>query len=268
MDEAEITARYAEARRIAAKAGALALDYFRSFDGLTVEVKGHQDFVSEADKNVEQFVRDALASAYPEDGIVGEEDAPKPGSSGFTWVIDPIDGTTNFIHGIPGWTVVLAGVVGKKTEVGVIHDPNHDEMYHARRGHGAFCNDRKLRVLLGRDIRTGSVGVGFSGRTRAGGIKRLVDEVIDAGGVFYRNASGALSLAYVASGKLLGYVEEHMNAWDCLAGQLLVAEAGGIVEDQDAAEMIAQGGRVITGTPAVFADLLAMAERAYSSKAD
>ncbi|OYX44238.1 MAG: inositol monophosphatase [Rhodobacterales bacterium 32-67-9] len=264
MNAEDIDRRYAEARHIAQEAGAVALDYFRRFDGLEVEVKSHQDFVSEADKNVEAFVRKAIADAFPDDGIVGEEDKPKAGTSGFTWVIDPIDGTTNFIHGIPGWTVVLAGVVGKRTEVGVIHDPNHDEMYHTRRGGGAFCNDRRISVLRGRDIRTGSVGVGFSGRTRTGGIKRLVNEVIDAGGVFYRNASGAQSLAYVASGKLLGYVEEHMNAWDCLAGQLLVAEAGGVVEDQDAADMVARGGRVVTGTPEVFADLVAMAERSYA----
>lgn len=265
MDSASIDERHAGARRIAEEAGAMALDYFRRFDALNVEVKSHQDFVSEADKNVEAFVRKALEAAFPDDAIVGEEDAPKPGTSGFTWVIDPIDGTTNFIHGIPGWTVVLAGVVGSKTETGVIHDPNHAETYHARRGGGAFCNDRALHVLTGRDIRTGSVGVGFSGRTRASGIKRLVPEVIDAGGVFYRNASGALSLAYVAAGKLLGYVEEHMNAWDCLAGQLLVAEAGGVVEDQDAALMIADGGRVVVGTPEVFGDLVGMAERAYAA---
>ncbi len=268
MDRQEIDRRYAGARRIAEEAGALALDYFHRFDGLNVEVKSHQDFVSEADKNVETFVRKALAEAFPDDGIVGEEDAPKAGTSGFTWVIDPIDGTTNFIHGIPGWTVVLAVVLGSRTEIGVIHDPNHGEMYQARRGAGAFVNDRALSVLKGRDIRTGSTGVGFSGRTRAGGILRLIEEIIAAGGVFYRNASGALSLAYVASGKLLGYVEEHMNAWDCLAGQLLVAEAGGVIEDQDAADMIARGGRVVVGTPEVFDDLRAMADRAYAPGQD
>ncbi|MEZ5912465.1 MAG: inositol monophosphatase family protein [Paracoccaceae bacterium] len=268
MNGQEIDRRYAGARRISEEAGVLALDYFRRFDGLNVEVKSHQDFVSEADKNVEAFLRKALADAFPDDGIVGEEDAPKAGTSGFTWVIDPIDGTTNFIHGIPGWTVVLAGVFGSRTEIGVIHDPNHAEMYHARRGAGAFVNDRALAVLRGRDIRKGSVGVGFSGRTRADGIKHLIPAIIDAGGVFYRNASGALSLAYVASGKLLGYVEEHMNAWDCLAGQLMVAEAGGVIEDQDAARMIGDGGRVIVGSPEVFDELVAIAERAYAPGQD
>lgn len=264
MNADDIARRYNEARRIAGEAGALGLDYFRRAGALHVEVKSHQDFVSEADRNVEAFVRRALGSAFPDDAIVGEEDAPKPGRSGFTWVIDPIDGTTNFIHGIPGWTVVLAGVVGARTEIGVIDDPVHGEQYHCRRGAGAFCNDSAITVLGGRDIRTGSVGVGFSGRVRSDGIKRLVANIIDAGGVFYRNASGALSLTYVASGRLLGYVEEHMNAWDCLAGQLLVAEAGGRVEEQDAARMIAEGGRVIVGAPEVFDDLLRLAEAAYS----
>jgi len=214
--------------------------------------------------NVEAFVRRSLADAFPDDAIGGEEVAAAPGTSGYTWVIDPKDGTTNFMHGIRGWTVVLAGVVGATTEVGVIHDPNHGEMYHARRGHGAFCNDRAPKVLGRRDIRGDSIGVGFSGRTSAGGIKRLIPEIIDAGGIFYRNASGALSLAHVAKGKLLGYVEEHMKAWDCLAGQPLVGEAGDVVEDQDAADMITRGGRVITGAPEVFGDRLAIAERSYA----
>lgn len=264
MDQTEIDSRYLAGRQIAQQAGVLALEYFRRFDDLEIESKGHQDFVSEADKTVEAVVRKALIEAFPQDAIVGEEDKPRPGRSGFTWVIDPIDGTTNFIHGIPGWTVVIAGVVGSRTEIGVILDPVHDELFHCRRGAGAFCNDRRISVLRGRDLRTGSVGVGFSGRTRAGGIKALVGRIIDAGGVFYRNGSGALSLTYVASGKLLGYVEEHMNAWDCLAGQLLVAEAGGRVEDQDAAAMIADGGRVLAGTPEVFAELVTMADAAYA----
>lgn len=222
------------------------------------------DLVTEADRETEALIVRRILAARPRDGLLGEEGANRESSSGVRWVIDPIDGTTNFIHGIPGWTVVLAGVAGANTEFGVIHDPNHDEMYHARRGRGAFCNDRRLSVLRGRDLRRGSLGVGFSGRTSAGGIKRLVPAIIDAGGIFYRNASGALSLAYVAAGKLLGYVEEHMNAWDCLAGQLMVAEAGGVVEDQDASDMVARGGRVIVATPEAWDEVLAISEAAYA----
>lgn len=261
----DIDTRYREVRRIAEEAGHLALSYFEAFDTLTIDRKGHQDFVSEADKNVEIAIRKALAESFPDDGIVGEEHAPTTGSSGFTWVIDPIDGTTNFIHGIPAWTVVIAGVSEARTQIGVIHDPIHRETYHARRGGGAFLNARAIRCLSGRSLREGSLGVGFSGRTSTEGILALVDIVLSEGGVFYRNASGALSLAYVASGKLLGYVEEHMNAWDCLAGQLLVEEAGGSVEVQDADDMIANGGRVVVATAELFDEVVALADRAYSA---
>jgi myo-inositol-1(or 4)-monophosphatase len=264
MSDEQIEDRYRTAIDIARRAGVMARSYFDDFHALTVDVKGHQDFVSEADRNVEVFIRAALSEAFPGDGIVGEEDAPVAGQSGFTWVIDPIDGTTNFIHGIPAWTVVLACVQGADTVIGVVHDPVHGETHHAKSGGGAFLNDRPIRCLGGRSLKQGSLGIGFSGRTRAGGVKRLVSEVVDAGGVFYRNGSGALSLAYVASGRLLGYVEEHMNAWDCLAGQLIVAEAGGVVEDQDAQAMIADGGRVIVGTAETFSDILALAETAYA----
>jgi myo-inositol-1(or 4)-monophosphatase len=256
--------RYAAAQVIARKAGALAQRYFDSFDTLTIEAKAQQDFVSEADKAVEALVRTEIAAGFPEDAIVGEEDAPSAGTSGFTWVIDPIDGTTNFIHGIPQWCVAIAIVQDAQTVVGVIHDPVHAECNHAMRGHGAFCNDKPIRALTGRAITNGSLGVGFSGRSRASGnVTKLIDLITKAGGVYWRNGSGALSLAYVAQGKLLGYLEEYMNAWDCLAGQLLIAEAGGKVEPQDANEMIANGGRVVVSTADIFAQVQALADQAY-----
>ncbi|RUS59634.1 inositol monophosphatase [Pseudorhodobacter sp. E13] len=262
----EIAKRYAAAQTIAREAGALGLRYFNSFDTLTIESKSHQDFVSEADKNVETLVRAAIAAAFPEDAIVGEEDAPTRGTSGFTWVIDPIDGTTNFIHGIPQWCVAIAIVQNAQTVVGVIHDAVHDECNHAMRGAGAFCNDKPIRVLQGRPLTNGSLGVGFSGRTRASGnVITLIDLITRAGGVFWRNGSGALSLAYVAQGKLLGYVEEHMNAWDCLAGQLMIAEAGGKVERQDADEMIKNGGRVVVATAELFDEVQDLANKSYTS---
>ncbi len=255
--------RAARAAKIAADAGALALGFFSDQDRLRVEKKGHQDFVSQADREVELFVRAALAKSFPDDAVLGEEHAPTPGTSGFTWVIDPIDGTTNFINGIPAWTVVLAGVQGGRTEIGVIHDPCHAEAFIGQRGQGATLNGRRLALSDTRTISEGSTGVGYSNRTDSKNVGRLVNALIAEGGVFYRNASGALSLAYVAAGRLLGYAEDHMNAWDCLAGQLLVAEAGGCVEVQDADQMMAKGGRVIVGTEAVFPDLLRLAEAAF-----
>lgn len=245
-------------------AGQEALRYFRDRDRLAVDQKGTQDWVSEADRNVELLIRAQLAEAWPDDGIYGEEHSPKPGTSGFDWVIDPIDGTTNFVNGIPSWTIVLAGVVAGRTEVGVIHDPNVGETYAALRGAGAHLNKTKMQVASGTPLSSGTVSVGYSNRVEATNVIPVISDLIDRGAMYHRNASGALSIAYVAAGRLLGYVEEHMNAWDCLAGQLLVEEAGGRVEEQDANAMIRDGGRVVVGTPDVFDTLVDIADRAWN----
>lgn len=255
--------RVTKAAEITAKAGALALEFFRQQDKLEIESKGQQDFVSQADREVEVMTRSLIEAAFADDGIVGEEQAPTPGSSGFTWVIDPIDGTTNFINGIPAWTVVLAGVADGQTQVGVIHDPIHDETFVAVRGAGATLNDQPLVLSDVRSLADGTTGIGYSNRVSHDGIMKVIHEIDAAGGMFLRNASGALSLAYVAAGRLLGYAEEHMNAWDCLAGQLIVAEAGGGVEEQNADDMITRGGRVVVGAPGVFEALVRMADRHF-----
>ena len=248
---------------ISRQAGRMAAQYFRDQDSLVIDHKGHQDFVSQADRNVELLTRDLLAKSFPSDAIVGEEHEPKPGTSGFTWVIDPIDGTTNFVNSIPAWSVVIAGVENAATKIGVIHDPINDETFVATAGHGAQLNGLALVIDDDRSLSDGTVGIGYSNRVADEGILRLVTGLVSEGSMFYRNASGAISLAYVAAGRLLGYAEEHMNAWDCLAGQLLVAEAGGCVEFQDADAMISDGGRVVVGSPKVFDRLLDISKSAF-----
>ncbi len=262
---AEHATRLTAAKDICRDAGTLALDYYQRLESLTVEQKGHQDLVSEADKNVELLIRERLADSFAQDSIVGEEHAPTVGSSAYTWVIDPIDGTANFLAGIPAWVVVLACVQNGQTVIGVIYDPIHDEMFAAVAGYGAFRNERAMVVSTSSGLSHGSVGIGFSGRAKPRNICQVISELITRGGMFYRNASGALSLVYVADGRLLGFVEEHMNAWDCLAGQLLVAEAGGMVEQQDANQMIANGGRVVVGISSTFADLQEVADISFGS---
>ena len=260
-----VSDRFEFATELCRLAGDVAQEYFANRATLVVDRKGAQDWVSEADKNVETFIREKIGEAWPEDGIVGEEHAPKIGTSGFDWVIDPIDGTTNFVNGIPAWTIVLAGVSRGRTEIGVIHDPNVNETYAALRGGGARLNGAEMKVAEGVALKDGTVAVGYSNRIEARHVVPVVAGLIEEGAMFHRNASGALSLAYVAAGRLLGYVEEHMNAWDCLAGQLLVSEAGGVVEDQDANAMIRDGGRVIAGTPDVFDTIKSMAEDVWSA---
>ncbi len=256
--------RFESAIEICREAGQLALTFFRERDMLKVSSKGDQDWVSNADREVENLIRHRLQNKWPEDGIVGEEGAQKPGSSGHVWVIDPIDGTTNFVNGLPVWCVVLACVSQGRTQVGVIHDPVHDETFSSARGYGARLNGVTIRVADGRSMRSGTVGVGYSNRIEAQSMTDIVSGVIEAGAMFHRNASGALSLAYVASGRLLGYIEEHMNAWDCIAGQLMIAEAGGRIELQEADEMIRTGGRVIAAAPNVFEQLVEIAESVWS----
>lgn len=250
------------AKAIAIKAGEMAMGFFRRREDLKIDAKGHQDFVSEADRQVETLIRERLARALPDDAIVGEEHAPTPGNSGFTWVIDPIDGTTNFLNGIPLWCVAIAVVADGQTQIGVIHDPNHNETFSAIRGQGVWMNDKPLS-LGPREISSGTVCVGSSRRSPPADVAKFVQLITESGGVFARTGSGALGLAYVAANRYIGYSESYMNAWDCLAGQLMIAEAGGVIEDQNADEFIANGKRVIAAAPGVFEDLIEINKLAF-----
>lgn len=251
---------------LARKAGDLGMEYFRRLESLTVTKKGHQDLVSEADRDVETLVRAELAKAYPDDGIVGEEHGRIEGTSGYTWVIDPIDGTANFVAGIPQWCVILSCVHNGETIVGVIHDPNANETFRAAKGEGAFVNERPIRASDSESLSDGSLGIGFNGRTEASDAINCIGALVSKGGVFFRNASGGLMLAYAASGRLIGYCESHMNAWDCLAGMLLMKEAGGEVAPHDVDDALTNGTRVVVGGPNVFKDILEIAEGSFSPR--
>ena len=251
------------ANSLARKAGVFGARYFASISDLAIERKGAQDLVSNADRDVETFIRTALAQAFPQDGIVGEEYGNAPGTSGFTWVIDPIDGTANFVSGIPQWCTILACVRDDRTQIAAIYEPGADELYTAVRGRGALLNGKPIRVAATDGLNDGSLGVGMNGRTEVGAIVRFIGDLAMRGGIFFRNASGGLMLSYVAAGRLIGYAEPHMNAWDCLAGQLLIEEAGGCVETQSAQAMLERGGRVVASAPAIFDELVNMADRAF-----
>ncbi len=228
-----------------------------------IESKGHQDLVSDADRATEVLIRDAMETRWPADGIVGEEHGRKHGTSSYDWVIDPIDGTANFVHGIPHWCVVIACTKDGLPVVGVIHDPCTGELFQAARGAGAFVNGRRMRAYGGDSLRDGSVGAGVSGKSDVGRSTALVREILAPGGMFFRSASGALMLAYVASGRLLGYVEEHMNSWDCFAALLMVEEAGGRIQPIDADHALDSGTRVVAGGAGIYPTLDAIARRVF-----
>ena len=264
MDRDLMQTRLDSAKEIATEAGALGAEYFRDISKLDIKAKGTQDLVSNADLEVELLVRDRILAAFPEDGIVGEEHAPVASRSGWTWVIDPIDGTANFVRGLPQWCVILAVVFEDKTRIGVIFEPSTGEMFWTGEGLGSFVGDRKLAVAKTAGFHDGTVGVGMNGRTPISMVIKQITALAERGGIFFRNASGGLMLAYVAAGRLIGYTEPHMNAWDCLAGQLLIAEAGGRIEDQSADQMLAEGGQVIAGSPEIFDELLAFSNEAFA----
>ena len=259
-----IDSRLDLAKTLAREAGELALVHFRSIDQLVIQSKGFQDMVSNADFEVETYVRQRLAAEFPQDGIVGEEYDNVESRSAYTWVIDPIDGTANFVASIPAWCVILACVHEDTTKIAAIFEPSHDELFWGSAGGGSYVNDTVLAVSKTTGLNDGNTGVGMSARTPGDLVSRFIAALVERGGLFYRNASGGLMLAYVAAGRLIGYAEPHMNAWDCLAGQLLIAEAGGSIERQSADDMLEHGGRVVASAPAVFDELIALADEAFN----
>lgn len=253
--------RLAAAEAVAREAGALALRYYRGREALVVEQKGPQDIVSEADREVERLVAARLAALYPRDGLLGEEAGHSIGPAGAdgVWVVDPIDGTWCFLNGIASWCVSLAYVRGGEIETGVIFDPNSGEMFKARRGGGASLDGRPLRVAAAGSLGDGTVSIGYSMRVPPARVLGMIGRLVEAGGVYHRHGSGALGLAWTAAGRLIGYVEAHMNSWDALAGLLLVREAGGYANDFLAEDGLHRGNAVIAGPQPLRAALEAVA---------
>ena len=256
-----LASRAALASDLARRAGQVARDYYRNRAALEIETKaGALDLVSVADRAVETMIREAIAAAFPDDAILGEEGGAAAGRSGLTWVIDPIDGTVPFLMGLPHWCVVLALVEGEETHLGVIDVPMADEHFAARAGHGVTLDGVPLRLDPARRIDQGLIAVGASERSGAGPIAAIVQGLMEAGSMYYRNGSGANMLASVAAGRLAGYVEPAMNPWDSVAGLLMIREAGGVTHPFPAD---ARFGFCMGAAPGVWDDLSAIVARAF-----
>lgn len=260
-------ARFELAKTAARSAGELALDYFRHPERIRIEEKVNaQDMVSQADREVETLIREAIGAQFPDDRIIGEEFGMDDREAEYTWVIDPIDGTSPFVHGIPAWCVSIALIAGGRYVAGVIFAPCANELYAAFEGAGATLNDRPLRLSESDTVANGLVGVGGSHRVPPEELSRFVHTLVQSGGMFIRNGSGALMLAYVAAGRLVAYYEPHINAWDCLAGICLIREAGGWTNDFLGEFDLATGGPVITAGPGAREQLLALIEKSATVK--
>ncbi len=243
---------------VARRGGQLALGYFNDLGSLTVKSKGVQDMASEADVNTEALIREAIATRCPDDAFLGEESNESfvPDADKGTWIVDPIDGTQPFINGIRSWCISIAYFDKNKLRVGVVYDPTSDELFAASAGGGATLNGRPLSASTAASLADGLVCVGYSNRVTPEDTLGPLERIMRANGMYHRNGSGALSLAYVAAGRLIGYFEPHMNSWDFAAGVLLVNEAGGRSNDclPDQKAMV-KGGPVVAAADKVFDEL-------------
>lgn len=254
----DVDRRFEVAQEIAREAGALALGYFRDFAALTVHSKGVQDMASEADLATELVIRRAVEREFPEDAFLGEESSDtfriQPGKG--TWIVDPIDGTQPFINGIPSWCISIAFVEEHHIRLGIVYDPVHDELFAAQEGKGAWLNGKPMRTAVADSLLDGLVCVGFSNRVPPEAVLEPLTRMLHRKGMYHRNGSGALSLAYVAAGRLIGYFEPHMNSWDFAAGALLVREAGGRTNDcLPSPQAMVDGGLMLAATAAVYNEL-------------
>lgn len=251
-----LTSRYEFASDLVKEAGQLALDYFHRLGTLTIKHKGEQDVASEADLNVEMLIRDRLQSRFPEDAFLGEETGRTEFSTGQgVWVVDPIDGTQPFINGLAGWCVSIAFVLDGVLQMGFVYGPARGELFQGCRGQSATLNGNPIQVGNATRLTDGILGVGYSPRVRPAEFLPLFTRLLDQGAMFYREGSGALALSYVAAGRLIGYVEPHINSWDCLGALAVVQAAGGVINDFLVNEGLWKGNRVIAGPPTLYSTL-------------
>jgi len=190
---------------------------------------------------------------------VGEETArTAPAAGQGVWVVDPIDGTQPFVSGMPGWCVSIAFAAAGRVELGFVYSPAQDELFGGGRDRPATLNGAPVRLHPGERLTDGIVAVGYSPRIGPRDILPVFERLLTAGGTYFRNGSGALGLCYVACGRLLGYVEPHINSWDCLGGVAAVLAAGGRTNDYLAGDALLAGNRLVAGPPAVFDALAAV----------
>lgn len=244
--------------RAARSAGNLIVRYLERVDRLSVTEKAYNEFVTEVDQQAENVIVEVIRRAYPQHSILGEEGGQRQGDD-YTWVIDPLDGTTNFLHGFPQFSVSIGLKYRDRLAQAVVYDPLRNELFTATQGQGAQLNERRIRVSRCRHLRDALLGTGFPYRFLADVDAYLAifrDLVVSTAGI-RRPGSAALDLAYVAAGRLDGFWEFGLKEWDMAAGSLLIQEAGGIVGDPQGGDEYLSGGDIVTGNPKIYQALLA-----------
>jgi myo-inositol-1(or 4)-monophosphatase len=240
---------------IAREAGALLSKYFER--RVTFELKGEHDLVTEADRASEQLVIERLSSHFPSHSIVAEEGGGHIGSSEYCWYVDPLDGTTNFAHGFPMYNITMALEQSGELIAGVIFDPEHNELFTAERGSGAYLNNRRIRVSKVNRLENTLVATGFPSRKRHENVNiHFYYQLAMLTHGVRRAGSAALDLAYVASGRLDGFWEFGLNPWDMAAGILLITEAGGKCSDMQDGPVHLRGPHLLADNGLVHQQIL------------
>ncbi len=243
--------------RAARRAGDLIVRNVDRVPSLGVRSKSRNDFVTEIDQLAERDIIETIRRSHPDHGFLGEESG-RSGGDEFLWIIDPLDGTTNFLHGFPTFAVSLACQYRGRLEHGVVYDPMRQELFTTSRGDGAQLDGKRIRVSKQAELEGSLIGTGFPYRANA----RWIDEylamlkaVMQQTAGIRRPGAASLDLAYVAAGRIDGFWEIGLNAWDTAAGTLLITEAGGHIGTLSGGEY-RQGGNVIAGTPKVYEALV------------
>lgn len=245
------------ATRAARSAGDIIVRYMDRVDELTVASKRANDFVSEVDRQAEDVIIRALRRAYPDHGILAEESGKQSGDE-YLWIIDPLDGTTNFLHGFPSFSVSIALQRKGTLEQAVVYDPLLQEMFTATRGSGAMVNNRRLRVSQRKGLEGALLGTGFPFKQQQhlDAYLATFKALFPSTAGIRRQGSAALDLAYVAAGRMDGFWEIGLNPWDMAAGVLLIREAGGIAGDFEGGGQYMETGNLICGNPKLFAAIV------------
>jgi myo-inositol-1(or 4)-monophosphatase len=245
--------------RAAREAGSIIARNADQIDTLTINEKAENDFVSEVDRRAEQAIIRTLHKAYPDHAILAEESGTHEGND-YEWIIDPLDGTTNFVHGFPHFAVSIALRHKNRLEQAVVYDPMREELFTASRGSGAQLNGKRIRVTERRGLEGALLGTGIPFREEhmvyMAPYLQMMQALIPGSAGIRRAGSAALDLAYVAAGRLDGFWEIGLNPWDMAAGVLLIEEAGGLISDLTGKASHLQSGDVVAANPRLFKAML------------
>jgi myo-inositol-1(or 4)-monophosphatase len=252
LSSQDLVQRYHAIAGLVRDAGVLAMRYFGKTESLGISMKGAQDWLTAADGAVETYLREKLATAFPEDSVIGEEGAKDDmdkASARQVWIIDPIDGTANFARGDRNWCISIGFVVDGIPTIGAIFAPALDETYLAMRGKGSTLNGEPIHVAKTARMARAAIEMGWSSRLPLEGYLAMVEAGFRAGSAVKRSASGAMGLVHVACGRTDAYAELHINSWDVAAGLVIATEAGAVVNDFFAGDGLRKGNPILCCTP-------------------